>query len=261
MAQIPKLTSPKLLKAGIRHGFFGRRGGVSSAIYESLNVGMGSDDRSDRVSENRARAIGALGVDKLRLVTCYQIHSAKALVVDTPWPTGDAPRADGLVTRERGLALAILTADCTPVLIADPVAGVIGAAHAGWQGAWSGIIGSTIEAMKGLGAEPERMIAAVGPTITQKSYEVGPEFHQKFIEKNPAFERFFLTGQGDRLLFDLVGFVVSRLEDSSLGNICLNAPDTYMCEADYFSYRRATHRGEGDYGRQISAIVLDPATN
>lgn len=224
----------------VRHGFFTREGGVSKDIFASLNCGPGSGDVRADVMENRRRVGEALSG---RLLTLYQIHSAEAVVVTQPWETG--PQADAFATDVPGLALGILTADCAPVLFADSEAGVIGAAHAGWKGALGGVTDSAIAAMERLGAKRARIAAAIGPCISQANYETGPEFQERFEE------RFF---QGRH--FDLEGYVAKRLESAGIGDIARLGACTYAREDAFFSYRRATHRGEKDYGRQVSAIVL-----
>lgn len=244
-------------QTGILHGFFTRRGGISSGIYEALNCGVGSQDDQSAVARNRARVANQIGVESESLVTPYQIHSAKALLVDGPLPPNDRPRADALVTTTPGLAVAISTADCTPVLFADVEARIVGAAHAGWRGALDGVLEATIELMEEQGANRLRMQAAIGPTISQSNYEVGDEFRQRFVSVNPHFSRFFLSpNPGARAHFDLPAFVRHRLLDAGISEISELELCTYGNESDFFSYRRATHRGEPDYGRQISAIVL-----
>ena len=241
---------------GLRHGFFTREGGVSEGHYASLNCGFGSGDEPARVAENRARIAGRLKVPAERLVTVYQIHSPEVVVADEPWRPGDAPQADALVTDRPGLALGILTADCVPVLFADPAAGIIGAAHAGWKGARGGVLASTVAAMSRLGARPERMVAAIGPCIAQDSYEVGPEFPGQFEGDEAAF--FKPSARPGHFLFDLGGLVEKRLADEGIGVVSRCAADTAAEEERFFSYRRATLRGEPVYGRGLSVIVLAP---
>ena len=242
---------------GIRHGFFTRQGGVSGGIYSSLNCGLGSKDDSTLVRENRARVAAALGAPDAPVLTLYQIHSATALIVDGPFPGGGVPKADALVTRTPGIVIGALAADCTPVLFADPEAGVIAAAHSGWRGAIGGILESTIAAMEELGARRERIRSAVGPCINQPAYEVGPEFEAEFLTADPAYARFFARpSPSERPRFDLPGFVAHRLECTGVGRVERQSRCTYQNESHFFSYRRATHRKEPDYGRQISAIVL-----
>jgi len=242
---------------GIRHGFFTREGGVSEGSFVSLNCGFGSGDDAGRVGENRARVAERLGVARDHLVTCYQIHSAETVEVKTPWPREAAPRADGLVTTEPGIALGMLAADCAPVLLADAKARVIGACHAGWRGALTGIIESTVEKMKLAGARVERIVAVVGPCIGKLSYEVGPEFPAPFLAANPAEADLFTpAARADHLMFDLAGYVLRRLRRLGVGAAAATGGDTVAEEARFFSYRRAWLRGERDYGRLISAIAL-----
>lgn len=241
--------------AGIPHGFLGRRGGVSEGVCAGLNVGLGSADDRDALRENRRRAVEAVAPGA-RLVILHQIHSPSAIAVTAPYPDNGRPHADALVTDRPRLALGILTADCTPVLLADPEAGVIGAAHAGWKGAFGGVLGATVEAMEKLGADRSRIVAAVGPTIARKSYEVDDAFVRRFVEADAESDRFFASGRPGHHQFDLEAFVVSRLAAAGLGRIEALGLDTYSNPDRFFSYRRATHRGEPDYGRQISLIAL-----
>ena len=243
---------------GIRHGFFGRRGGVSEGIYASLNCGHGSNDAREAVTENRRRVALALGQrDAGQVLTLYQVHSATTLVVDKPIPRDQLPKADALVTRTPGLVLGALAADCTPVLFADAEAKVVGAAHAGWRGAFTGVLEATVEAMVGLGATRDRIHAAVGPCINQSAYEVGSEFEAQFLVADPAYSRFFRKPTPEsRPHFDLPGFVESRLAAAGLGKVERQSPCTFANNGQFFSYRRTTKAGEPDYGRQISAIVL-----
>ncbi|MGE0653947.1 MAG: peptidoglycan editing factor PgeF [Alphaproteobacteria bacterium] len=255
---LPHVTGSLLSAApGVRHAFFTRRGGASEGIFSSLNCGLGSGDSRAAVIENRARAASHLGLAPWSLLTVYQCHSPTCVTVDGPWPDGQAPEADAMVTRTADLALGILAADCAPVLLADAQAKVIGAAHAGWKGAFSGVIEATVGAMEELGASRARIVAAIGPCIAQASYEVGAEFETRFRERDPALSRFFVPGrrEGHRQ-FDLAGFVASRLADSGIKQVDLAPADTYSNADDYFSFRRATHRGEADYGRNLSAIML-----
>jgi hypothetical protein len=241
-------TSP-----AIAHGFFGRTGGVSTRIFASLNCGPGSGDGLAAVSENRKRVREALGA--AHLVTLYQAHSAQAVTVSAPWETG--PQADAMATRAAGIALGILTADCAPVLLADAEAKVIGAAHAGWKGALGGVVEAAIAAMEKLGAERERIQAAIGPCIAQANYEVGAEFQARFIEADQGNHRFFdLSDRAGHYRFDLEGYVVHRLREAGIADVEAFHADTYARESEFYSFRRATHRGEASYGRQISAIVL-----
>jgi hypothetical protein len=247
------LTSDLL--APLRHGFFTRRGGASSGVFEGLNCGFGSSDQNDIVTINRARAAEAMGVTPDRLVNVHQVHSAEVVEIDTP-VGGDPPRADAMVSRTPGLALAILTADCQPVLFADAEAGVIGAAHAGWKGALNGILEATVEAMVALGASPAGIRAVIGPSISQRAYEVGPELFEDFVAEDPAAARYFAQGEGDRMQFDLPGYGLGRLRAAGVGEAEWTRHCTYSDPRRFFSYRRATHRREADYGRLLSAIRL-----
>jgi YfiH family protein len=243
--------------SGIRHGFLTRRGGVSDGIYSSLNCGLGSKDDGAAVVENRARALRIAGLPADSLATVHQVHSPTVAVVDDQFDRAHRPEADAMVSRTPGISLGILTADCVPVLFADPDAGVVGAAHAGWKGAVTGVLQQTVAAMEKLGAAPERILAAVGPAIAQKSYEVGPEFPQRFIERDPANGRFFTTSSRCRhFMFDLVGFVAQELDALELAAVEVAGNDTCAETDDFFSYRRATLAKEPDYGRQISVIGL-----
>ncbi|HEV2746059.1 MAG TPA: peptidoglycan editing factor PgeF [Allosphingosinicella sp.] len=240
---------------GVRHGFLGRRGGVSTGLYEGLNVGLGSGDDRAAVRANRRLALDA-AAPGARLVTLHQVHSATALTVTAPFADDARPAADALVTDRHGLALGILTADCTPVLLADRAAGVIGAAHAGWKGALGGVLEAAVEAMEKLGARRAGIAAAVGPTIAAASYEVDAAFRDRFLEADAANDRFFSEGGPGRHQFDLEGFIVARLAASGLTRIEALGEDTYSQPGRFFSYRRATHCGEPDYGRQLSLIAL-----
>jgi YfiH family protein len=248
------LTAPTLAGLpGIAHGFFGRAGGVSNGLYESLNCGPGSSDEPQSVAENRRRAKMTLGAPELN--TLYQVHSAKAVIVDRPW--SGPPQADAMVTREKGIALGILSADCAPILFADAEAQVIGAAHAGWKGALSGIVESAISALEQLGARRTRIAAAIGPCISQANYEVTDDFRARFVEAEAANVRLFAPGlRAGHHQFDLEAFVAQRLKNAGVDNVSRLSRCTYAHEAEFFSFRRATHRGEKDYGREISAIVL-----
>ena len=242
---------------GIRHGFFTREGGVSSGLYASLNGGVGSDDKPDSVAENRARMAAALSVKPDHLITAYQIHSPDVVVAEKPWDPANRPRVDGIVTRTKGLAIGISTADCGPVLFADREANVIGAAHAGWRGAFSGILEATIAAMEKLGASRARMAAALGPTISQPNYEVGTDLVERFVGADRGNERFFTPGaRAGHAQFDLPGYIVDRLTRAGVGQVEDLRQCTYADPAQFYSYRRATHRAETDYGRHISAIAL-----
>lgn len=243
---------------GIRHAFFGRRGGVSRGIYTSLNCGLGSSDDPAAVADNRARVLAALDMGAGALVTCYQVHGRDVAAVETPWAPDQAPRVDGLVTRTPGIALGILTADCAPVLFFDGADRIVGAAHAGWRGARIGILEATVAAMQRLGAAAGNITAAIGPCIAQASYEVGPEFPAPFLEEDAANQRFFVPSARERhLMFDLGGYAESRLARLGLAGIIRLDRDTCRDEANFFSYRRATHRGEADYGREVSVITLE----
>ncbi|MBX3505076.1 MAG: peptidoglycan editing factor PgeF [Parvibaculum sp.] len=243
----------------IRHGFFTREGGVSKGIYASLNCGYGSDDATENVRENRARVAEKLSVEREKLLTVYQIHSPDVVAVTEPWTPDTAPQADAMVTATPGIALGILTADCAPVLFADKKARVIGAAHAGWKGALGGVLEATVEAMIRLGAERQDIAAAIGPCISQDAYEVGPEFRARFIEADEANARWFEPSDKDRHgMFDLPGYVEARLEAADIGTVSVLGQCTYQDEKRFFSFRRTTHRGEKDYGRQISALMLRP---
>lgn len=257
---VDMLKSPVLPEnAGIRHAFFTREGGVSDGIYGSLNCGAGSDDDPEYVVENKRRAANRFGLDADSLVTLYQVHSGSAVIVSDPAAlAADRPKADGMATNRPGVMLGILTADCAPVLMADTSNGVVGAAHAGWRGAVSGVIEETVRAMESLGAVRENIAAVVGPCIAQTSYQVGAEFPAPFVAEDPANTRFFLPdGEPDKHLFDLQGYVMSVLDRARLGTTGLLAGDTYAEEDLFFSYRRTCHRGEADYGRGLSAIALD----
>ncbi len=243
---------------GVRHGFFTRKGGVSEGIYGSLNCGHGSDDARAAVTENRRRVAVALGEREAeQVVTLYQVHSATALVVDRPLPREDLPKADALVTRTKGVVVGALAADCTPVLFADGAAGVVAAAHAGWRGAFGGVLEATITEMEKLGARRSQIRAAVGPCINQASYEVGPEFEAQFLAADPSLSGFFVRYEPEgRPHFDLPGFVAFRLERAGLETVERQSACTFTNESLFFSYRRTTRLKQPDYGRQISAIVL-----
>ena len=242
---------------GVAHGFLGRRGGVSTGVCVGLNVGLGSGDDRQAIHANRRIAVEAVAPGA-KLVTVHQVHSATAIAVTEPFPDDARPHADAMVTDRPGLALGILTADCTPILFADMEAGVIGAAHSGWKGAIGGVAEATVAAMEKLGADRGRIAAAVGPTIARKSYEVDEGFFRRFVAAEPENERFFAGGRADHHQFDLEAYVVSRLAMAGLGRIEALGLDTYSAPDRFYSYRRATHRGEPDYGRQISLIALTP---
>lgn len=242
---------------GIAHGFFTREGGVSDGIYRSLNVGLGSQDGRDAVLENRARVARALGVAADRLAMPYQVHSPAVVVVEQPWAPGEGPKADAVVTAVPGLAVAVATADCGPILFADARGRAVGAAHAGWKGAIGGVIEATVAAMEGLGAQRGDIVAVLGPTISAASYEVGPEFVARFEAEDPAHARFFTaSAKPGHAMFDLPAFIVMRLQAAGVGRAASLGLCTYADEARFFSYRRTTHRGEPDYGRLVSAITL-----
>ena len=240
---------------GLRHGFLGRRGGVSDGVCAGLNVGLGSTDDRKAIRANRRLAVEAVATGA-QLVTLHQVHSATAIPVTEPFPDDARPKADALVTDRPGLALGILTADCTPVLFADAQAGVIGAAHAGWKGALAGVVEGTLAAMETLGAARANVVAAIGPTIARRSYEVDEGFLRRFLEDDPEHERFFAAGRPGHHQFDLEGFMVARLAAVGVTRVEALGLDTYSDPDRFYSFRRATHRGEPDYGRQISLIAL-----
>jgi hypothetical protein len=242
---------------GVRHGFFTRRGGVSRGVYESLNVGLGSGDAAADVEENRRRATAAFGLPATALATCFQVHSATVKIATGPWEAG-RPEGDGVVTATSGVLCGALAADCAPVLIADAEARVVAAVHAGWRGALAGVLEAAVETMIGLGAAPNRMTAAVGPCIARDSYEVGVDFMAAFEARDPAYRRFFSVGvTPDKRQFDLPRFVLHRLAVAGVGSSEWVGRDTCAEEDDFFSNRRAFKRGESDYGRLLSVIVLD----
>lgn len=250
---LPAIEAPAL--AGVRHAFFTRDGGVSDGAYASLNGGVGSKDAPEAVAENRRRMAAHLGV--ATLLVPYQIHSPLCLTVTEAW-TGDRPRCDAQATALRGVALGATGADCGMILFADKAAGVIGAAHAGWQGAFGGVLEATLAGMEGLGAARANIIAVLGPTIGPQSYETGPEFSARFTAADPSYAAFFKPAAREgHAMFDLPGFIGHRLTTAGVGRFENLALDTYADEARFFSYRRTTHRNEPDYGRLISAIVLD----
>jgi YfiH family protein len=241
----------------VAHGFFTRRGGVSKGIHEGLNCGYGSRDDGEAVRINRGRVAETLAVPEAALITVHQIHGADVVLAERPWLPGDAPRGDALVSTTPGIALGILTADCTPVLFADRRAGVIGAAHAGWRGALAGVLEATVQSMEDIGAKRHHIQAVVGPCIAQASYEVGAEFKASFTDRVPGHGKFFADGhRAGHHQFDLAGFAMARLGALGLGQCHDLALDTYADEVLFYSYRRARHRDENDYGRQISAIAL-----
>lgn len=262
-AAVPRVDMPdpvtheRLAAAGgaIRHGFFTRRGGVSNGIYGDLNTGSGSKDDPANVAENRARAARALGADPTSLVTVYQVHSPDVAAVTAPF-AGERPKADAMVTATPGLALGVLTADCGPVLFADAKAGVVGAAHAGWRGAVSGVLENTISAMEQLGARREDIVAVLGPTISRANYEVGGEFRDTFLNQDRGNDRYFSASATiGHIMFDLPAYILDRLAGAGV-RAAATGHCTYADEARFFSFRRTTHRGEPDYGRQISAIMI-----
>jgi len=252
------LTSSLLAAVpGLRHAFFTREGGVSGGIYAALNGGVGSSDDPDHVAENRRRMAEHVGVAPEQFLTLYQIHSPDVLVAEGPWPAGPRPKGDALVTNTPGIALGVSTADCGPVLFVDPEARVIGGAHAGWKGALTGVLESTIAAMERLGASRSGIIAAIGPLIRQESYEVGNEFVARFIEADADNAMFFMPSVREgHAMFDLAGFIRMRLETAGILMIDDLGLDTYADER-FFSYRRSVHRKEPDYGRHIHAIALE----
>ncbi len=241
--------------AGVRHGFLGRGGGVSEGTCSGLNVGWGSEDNRASIRENRRRAVEAVAPGTA-LVTLHQVHSADALYVTAPFPDDARPKADAMVADRPGLVLGILTADCAPVLLADREAGVVAAAHAGWKGALGGVVEATVAEMERRGAARARIAAAVGPCIARRSYEVDEAFLRRFAEADPEHERFFTLGRAGHHQFDLEGFVLARLAAAGLTRIEALGEDTYSQPDRFFSYRRATHKGEADYGRQASLIAL-----
>lgn len=240
----------------VDHAFFTREGGVSEGVFASLNCGFGSGDNPDNIAANRSTAMNRLGLDQDELVTLYQVHSAKAVIVQEPWKPGEAPEADAAVTKVSGIALGVLSADCAPVLMADATSGVIGAAHAGWKGALTGVVEATIDAMISLGAEMASIRAAIGPCIQQASYEVGPEFEGRFLDDDPGNCDFFIpSDRNGHFMFDLPGYLGKKLEALGIAFESVGA-DTCTDEDLFFSYRRATLRREKDYGRGLAAIML-----
>ena len=243
---------------GLRHAFFSREGGVSEGIYGSLNGGLGSNDDQAKVTENRRRMAEQLGVNIDHFLSVHQVHSPDVVVATGPWNGQPRPKADALVTNIEGLALGVTTADCGPILFVDPNARVIGAAHAGWKGALTGIVEATVAAMEKLGADRTGIVAAIGPLIRQESYEVGNEFVERFIDADAENGKFFLPGDREgHAMFDLAGFIRMRLENSGVLMIDDLGIDTYADER-FYSYRRSVHRKEADYGRLVHAIALEP---
>ena len=252
------LQAPSLSRlARIRHAFFTRSGGVSDGVYTSLNGGVGSNDAPEKVAENRARMAASLGVTPERFLTPYQIHSPDVVVADGSWTQETRPRADALVTREPKLAIGVSTADCGPLLFADETAGVIGAAHAGWRGAFTGVIEATLAAMETLGAARERVAVALGPTIRQPNYEVGPEFVERFLAADADNARFFTPSpRAGHAMFDLTGYIAERARRAGVASFEDLGLCTYADPDRFFSYRRMSQRGEPDYGRHINAIAI-----
>jgi YfiH family protein len=240
---------------GVTHGFFTRKGGASSGVFEGLNCGAGSSDQAEAVTLNRARVAEAMGVRSDRLVTVYQVHSPDVVTVGGELPNGQT-KADAMVTDQHGLVLGILTADCQPVLFADRKNSVIGAAHAGWQGAFSGVLDATLDAMEAIGADRQSTSAVIGPSISQRAYEVGPEFFERFVDADRENDRFFSGGEGDRVHFDLISYGLQRLRSAGVGHAEWTGHCTYSDPSRFFSYRRSVHSSEADYGRLISAIRL-----
>jgi YfiH family protein len=241
----------------IRHAFFTRQGGISGGLFQSLNCGFGSGDIADNVMQNRMSAMARLGLAGDRLVICYQIHSATVVTVEAPWLNAAAPRADGMVTDRAGIALGVLTADCAPILFADPVAEIIGAAHGGWRGALAGIVEATVARMEAIGADRSRIRAAIGPCIGPSSYEVGKEFPPPFLAEDPASAAFFAPApRAGHFMFDLAGYIERRLAGAGITAVECAGHDTVADDAHFFSYRRACLRGESAYGRGLSAVVL-----
>ncbi len=252
------ITSSELSQIeSVKHAFFTRENGVSSGVFQGLNCGYGSGDLTTNIDQNRKIAMAKFGLGQMDLNTIYQIHSPQVVVATERWALDARPKADGVVTNRPGLAIGVMSADCTPVLFADTAAAVVGAAHAGWQGALGGVLGNTVDQMEELGADRSRIKAAVGPCIHQKSYEVGPEYRQTFISQNDTYARYFISSERpEHFLFDLPGFVVDRLGELGLSHVENVSIDTYTHEDQFYSYRRATHRKESDYGRGLSAIVI-----
>lgn len=257
MTNPPALFARNLDLPGVRHAFFTREGGVSEGVYGSLNGGVGSKDDPARVAENRARMAKRVGVAPERLLVPFQIHSADALAVEEPWAADARPRCDGLVTRAPALALGVTGADCGMLLFADARAGVIGACHAGWKGALTGMIEATIDGMEGQGARRADIHVALGPAIGAASYEVGPEFSARFVEEDEGYARFFSPSpRAGHAMFDLQGFIAARVARLDVASFEALGLDTYAEETRCFSYRRSVHRNEPDYGRLVSAIAL-----
>lgn len=254
----PFLEAPALAQYSmhLRHGFFGRKGGESTGIYKSLNAGPGSADKADWVRMNRDIICHSLGAAPGQMVTLHQAHTNRPVVVDSPFEPGEAPEADAVVSERPGLVLTALAADCSPVLMCDPHANVAAAVHAGWRGSLSGVIENAVEAMCGLGASPEKTVAAIGPCLTQQSFEVGPEFVDAFMDTSPWSEKLFEPGEGDRMMFDHQRYCMGRLARAGVGKVEAIEDDTLTLEEDYFSYRRSQRNSEPDYGRNASSIML-----
>ena len=257
MSGVEVIRAPSL--DSIPHGFLGRRGGVSTGELAGLNIGYGSRDDRDAIAENRKRAIAAV-LPSAELATVHQVHSAKVVYVERPWPQDERPHADGMVTNRPNLLLGVLTADCAPVLFADAGAGIIGAAHAGWRGALAGVTDVTILAMEDIGARRDRIVAAIGPCIAQQSYEVDRAFRDRFLDEDAGNARFFAEADSGKPHFDLSGYVTHRLRLAEIGSVDVTGLDTYADADRFYSFRRATHRGEADYGRQVSLIGIAPSS-
>ena len=254
---IPAIRSASLDVPTLSHAFFTRQGGVSEGVYSSLNGGVGSRDDAESVTENRRRIAEAIGVAPERLLIPFQVHSDLAIAVDAPWAANDRPHVDGLVTRTPGLAIGVTGADCGMVLFADPDARVIGACHSGWKGALNDVVGATVHAMESLGATRSTIVAVLGPTIAQESYEVGPEFLERFTDASDSYVRFFEPAPTEgHSQFDLPGFIAMRCRDAGVGHVEDLGLDTYADPARFFSYRRGTHNGDPDYGRLVAVIAI-----
>jgi YfiH family protein len=241
---------------GISHGFFSRHGGVSEGKYTSLNTGAGSEDNPDHITENRRRVAKAIGTSEPKLLSAHQCHSTDVIIADAPWPIGERPKADAIVSKTPGIACSALAADCAPVLFADPVNRVVGAAHAGWRGALAGITDKTIEAMEVIGAKRQHIIACVGPCIGPDNFEVGPEFVEAFLTDDQASKSLFTPGKNDRSYFDINSYLIRRLLSQGIARAEALPDCTYAQNSDYFSYRHNVHKGITDYGRNISVIML-----
>jgi polyphenol oxidase len=251
------IETEHLKRNGIAHGFFDRGGGHSSGIFASLNCGLGSGDDPEIVAKNREIVARELKIEPVNLVSTWQVHSAEVVHVTRPWPLSERPKVDGMVCNTKGIAIGVLTADCAPILFADPEAGVVGTCHAGWKGALAGVSTSTIAMMKTLGANHDRITAVIGPTISKANYEVGPDFPNLFIAADSDNAKFFVPStKQDHHMFDLPGYLLHRLKQAGIKTAMNLGLCTYADEPRFFSYRRATHRGEQDYGRLMSAIAL-----